>query len=177
VVLLWGNGAFPGGSIGERVLRGPARKGHTPPQRARRDAPKPATPSTASNNTPPFHPPPSSTFVPQVLTRVRCVPRRCFPSPTHTHTHRGEACRGPPGAVARHRHPIPATCGRGKWVSGVAGAVARVVLLGNAPFPGDPSVSVFCVGLPEKGTRQCRERGGTPPRWSRLRLSAGAGFT
>ena len=31
------------------------------------------------------------------------------------------------------------------------------------PFRGDPSVSVFCVGLPEKGTRQCRERGVMPP--------------
>ena len=30
------------------------------------------------------------------------------------------------------------------------------------PCRGDPSVSVFCVGLPGKGSRQCRERGGTP---------------
>ena len=29
-------------------------------------------------------------------------------------------------------------------------------------FRGDPSVSVFCVGLPGKGSRQCRERGGIP---------------
>ena len=32
------------------------------------------------------------------------------------------------------------------------------------PFRGDPSVSTYCVGLPGKGSRQCRERGGTPPR-------------
>ena len=45
VVLLWGNEPFPGGSIGERVLRGPARKGLTAPQREGWGAPAPATPS------------------------------------------------------------------------------------------------------------------------------------
>ena len=105
LVLPWGNGSFPGGSIGGRVLCGPAWKGPTPPQRARWDAPAPATPSS-SDDGPPLTPPSSSTVVPRVFKRVRYMPRRCFPSPTHPHTHRGEACRGHPGGVARQwRHP------------------------------------------------------------------------
>jgi len=121
-----------------------------------------------SNDTPPFHPPPSSTFVPRVFTRVRYMPRRPFPSPTHQHPHRWEACRGPPGAVARHRHPIPAhPCALAAEESGSRGCFGPWLGWFSHgamwPFRGDPSVSVFCVGLPEKGTRQCRERGVMPP--------------
>ena len=52
-----GQWSLSGGSIGEHVLRGPARKGTTPPQRARRDAPERATctPSNGNNcNSPPL---------------------------------------------------------------------------------------------------------------------------
>ena len=48
VVPLWGNVPFPKGSIGEHVLGRPARKGHAIAQRAGRETPKPATPSTGT---------------------------------------------------------------------------------------------------------------------------------
>ena len=47
-----GNGAFPGGSIGERILRGPARKGITTVQRAGRDTP--CSHNTSNHNNPRF---------------------------------------------------------------------------------------------------------------------------
>ena len=52
VVLLWGTDSFPGGSIGERVLRGPARKGITTVQRAGRDTP--CSHNTSNHNNPRF---------------------------------------------------------------------------------------------------------------------------
>ena len=89
----------------------PERHG-CPAKRARWDGITPATPSMATNATPPFHPLPSSTFVPRASTRVRCVPRRCFPSPTHPHPHRGVARRGPWGGSDRCQRPVraPLSC-------------------------------------------------------------------
>jgi hypothetical protein len=101
VVLLWGNGAFPGGSIGERVLRGPARKGPTAPQREGWGAPAPATPSI----------PTIVLLLPSFLFLVYApgtavgalhpTPLLSRPSPT-THTPGGSAS-GP----LRCRHPSP----------------------------------------------------------------------
>ena len=98
VVLSWGTVAFPGGSIGERVLRGPARKGNTAPQRARWDAPAPATPSI-----------PTIVLLFTLLPLPRLCPGHCrgcatshaaaFPAqPTHTHT--GEQRVGVHGGAA-----------------------------------------------------------------------------
>ena len=108
VVLLWGNGPFPGGSIGERVLRGPARKGPTAPQREGWGTPAPATPSIAT-----------IVLLFTLLPLPRLCPGHCrgcavshaaaFPAqPNHTHTggKRAGATRGPLPVTATPSLPL-----------------------------------------------------------------------
>ena len=87
--------------------------------------------------------------------------------PTHTHTggKRAGVPRGPlPGTVTPSP---PSLCALAAEESGSRGHFGRwlgwLSCGAMCLFRGGPSVSVFCVGLPEKGTRQCRERGETPP--------------
>ena len=168
VVLLWGTEPFPGGSIGERVLRGPARKGPTAPQREGWGAPAPATPSI-----------PTTVLLFTLLPLPRLCPGHCrgcatshaaaFPArPNHTHTggKRVGAPEVPPSVTTTPSlsllcAPWDESEESVSW--GCLGAsLGRFSPGAMVPFRGDPSVSVFCVGLPGKGSRQCRERGGTP---------------
>ena len=167
VVLPWGNDSFPGGSIGERVLRGPARKGPTAPQREGWGAPAPATPSI-----------PTIVLLFTLLPLPRLCPGHCrgcatshaaaFPAqPNHTHTggKRVGAPEVPPSATTTPSLPLLyALQDEESGSRGCLGASLGWFFPGAmVPFRGDPSVSVFCVGLPGKGSRQCRERGGAPP--------------
>ena len=70
-----------------------SERNHCPAESAMGCTPARNTLNTNTNYNPPFHAPPSSTFVPRVLKRARYVPRRCIPGVG--------APKGPP-----HRSPV-----------------------------------------------------------------------
>ena len=115
VVVLWGNDSFPGGSIGEHFMRGPAQKESRGSRGRDRMSPSPL-PNPQHNTLKPQQPSLSAfAHSPELdlprlcsgraLNWVRNIPRRCLPRTPHVHTHGDNACRNSWALITRHRRP------------------------------------------------------------------------
>ena len=149
-------------------MRGPARKGITAPQRARWDSPAPATPSI-----------PTIVLLFTLLPLPRLCPGHCrgcatshaaaFPAqPNHTHTggKRVGAPEVPPSVTTTPSLSLLCTLQDGESVTrgclraSLGWFSPRAMMV---PFRGDPSVSVFCMGLPGKGSTTVQRAGRDTP--------------
>ena len=147
-------------------MRGPARKGLTPPLRARRDTPTPATPSNG-NNSPPLTLLPLPRLCPGHCRGCAMSRATAFPAqPTHTHTG-GKRAGVPEVPLSVTTTPSLSLLCALEDEESVSRGCLGPSLGWFSPgamglFRGHSSVIMFCVGLPGKGSQQCRERGGTP---------------